>query len=65
MVLWMFLLKRLDVSQASISIYLLPFLGVLISAVTLKEKVTTTMAVGGLVTMAGTILVTATEPTSL
>ncbi|PYU93248.1 MAG: EamA family transporter, partial [Acidobacteria bacterium] len=51
MVLWMFLLKRLDVSQASISIYLLPFLGVLISAVTLKEKVTTTMAVGGLVTM--------------
>ena len=65
MVLWMFLLKRLDVSQASISIYLLPFLGVLISAVTLKEKVTTTMVVAGLVTMAGTILVTATEPTSL
>ncbi|HLI33716.1 MAG TPA: DMT family transporter, partial [Terriglobia bacterium] len=32
MVLWMFLLKRLDVSQASVSIYLLPFLGVLISA---------------------------------
>ncbi len=38
MVLWMFLLKRLDVSQGSVSIYLLPFLGVLISAVTLKEK---------------------------
>jgi drug/metabolite transporter (DMT)-like permease len=64
MVLWMFLLKRLDVSQASVSIYLLPFLGVLISAVTLKEQITTSMLVGGLVTLAGTILITATEPTS-
>src|SRR5207249_10595454 len=45
MVLWMFLLKRLDVSQASVSIYLLPFLVVLISAVTLKVKLTTTMVV--------------------
>jgi drug/metabolite transporter (DMT)-like permease len=65
MVLWMFLLKRLDVSQASVSIYLLPFLGVLISAATLKEKITTTMLVGGLVTLAGTILITATEPTQV
>jgi drug/metabolite transporter (DMT)-like permease len=65
MVLWMFLLKRLDVSQASVSIYLLPFLGVLISALTLKEKITTAMIVGGLVTLAGTILITATEPTSM
>jgi drug/metabolite transporter (DMT)-like permease len=65
MVLWMFLLKRLDVSQASVSIYLLPFLGVLISSATLKEKITTTMLVGGLVTLAGTILITATEPTSV
>ncbi len=64
MVLWMFLLKRLDVSQASVSIYLLPFLGVLISAVTLKEKITPVMVIGGLVTLAGTVLITSLEPTS-
>ena len=65
MLLWMFLLRRLDVSQASVSIYLLPFLGVLISEVTLKEKITTTMITGGLVTLMGTILITTTEPTSV
>ena len=65
MVLWMFLLKRLDVSQASVSIYLLPFLGVLISALTLKEKITLATVVGGLVTLLGTILITTTEPTSI
>jgi drug/metabolite transporter (DMT)-like permease len=64
MVLWMFLLKRLDVSQASVSIYLLPFLGVLVSALTLKEKITTATVVGGLVTLMGTILIMTTEPSS-
>jgi drug/metabolite transporter (DMT)-like permease len=64
MVLWMFLLKRLDVSQASVSIYLLPFLGVLISALTLKEQITPVMILGGLVTLAGTVLITSLEPTS-
>jgi drug/metabolite transporter (DMT)-like permease len=65
MVLWMFLLKRLDVSQASVSIYLLPFLGVLISALTLKEKITGATVLGGLVTLMGTILITTTEPSSV
>ena len=64
MVLWMYLLTRLDVSQASVSVYLLPFLGVLISSLTLKEKITSTMILGGAVTLVGTILVTATEATS-
>lgn len=64
MVLWMFLLKRLDVSQASVSVYLLPFLGVLISAITLGEKITPTMIVGGLMTLAGTVLITTCEATS-
>ncbi len=64
MVLWMFLLKRLDVSQASVSIYLLPFLGVLISAATLKERITPVMVIGGLVTLAGTVLITTLAPTS-
>jgi drug/metabolite transporter (DMT)-like permease len=64
MVLWMYLLTRLDVSQASVSVYLLPFLGVLISSVTLKERITSTMILGGAVTLVGTILVTSTETTS-
>jgi drug/metabolite transporter (DMT)-like permease len=61
MVLWMYLLRRLDVTQISISIYLLPILGVLLSALTNKEKITATMIVGGLVTLIGTILTTAAE----
>ena len=61
MVLWMYLLKRLDVSQASVSIYLLPLLGVLFSAVLLKEKITPAMVVGGLLTLAGTVLMTSMD----
>jgi drug/metabolite transporter (DMT)-like permease len=61
--LWMFLLKRLDVSQASVWIYLLLFLGVLISALTREERITPAMIVGGLITLAGTILITSFEPT--
>ncbi len=57
MILWLFLLKRLDVSQASVSVYLLPFLGVLISAVFLGERITGTMIIGGAVTLAGTIMI--------
>jgi drug/metabolite transporter (DMT)-like permease len=64
MVLWMYLLTRLDVSQASVSVYLLPILGVLISSLTLREKITSTMILGGAVTLVGTILVTSTETTS-
>jgi drug/metabolite transporter (DMT)-like permease len=61
MVLWMILLKRLDVSQASVSIYLLPFLGVLISALTLNERITLTMIIGGAITLAGTAIITVSE----
>jgi drug/metabolite transporter (DMT)-like permease len=64
MVLWLFLLKRLDVSQASVSVYLLPFMGVLVSAVTVHESITARMLVGGLVTLVGTLLVTTTEATA-
>ncbi len=64
MVLWMFLLKRLDVSQASVSIYLLPFLGVVIAAVTLHEKITAAMIAGGIVTLMGTVLITSLDSSS-
>jgi len=61
MVLWMHLLKRLDVSQASVSIYLLPLLGVLFSAVLLKERITPAMLAGGALTLAGTVLITSAD----
>jgi len=64
MVLWMYLLTRLDVSQASVSVYLLPFLGVVVSSVTLGERITSTMVLGGAVTLVGTILATSTETAS-
>jgi drug/metabolite transporter (DMT)-like permease len=58
------LLQRLDVSQASVSIYLLPFLGVLLSVVTLHEKVTGAMLLGGAITLIGTLMITCTESRS-
>ncbi len=61
MALWLFLLTRLDVSQASVSVYLLPFFGVLISAIFLNEKVTGIMMLGGVMTLAGTVLVVVLE----
>ena len=48
----------MDVSQGSGSVYLMPFLGVVISAFTLKEHITATMIIGGVVTLGGTILIT-------
>jgi drug/metabolite transporter (DMT)-like permease len=64
MVLWMFVLRRIDVSQASVSIYLLPFLGVLISALTLHEHITGSMLVGGVITLAGAVMITVAESPS-
>ncbi len=61
MVLWLRLLTRLDVSQASVSIYLLPFLGVLIAALTLGERVTLGTLLGGGITLAGTLLITVAD----
>lgn len=63
MVLWLFLLTRLDVSQASVSIYLLPFFGIVIAAIFLHEKMTLPMIAGGAITLVGTILVVSTENT--
>jgi drug/metabolite transporter (DMT)-like permease len=60
----MFVLRRLDVSQASVSIYLLPFLGVLISAVTLHERITGSMLIGGALSLAGAVMITVGESPS-
>jgi drug/metabolite transporter (DMT)-like permease len=64
MVLRMFLLERFDISEACVWIYLLPFLGVLISSLTLRETLTWTILLGGLLTLAGTVLITTFAPTS-
>jgi len=55
-------LNRFDASRASVSIYLLPFLGVLISTLTLHETLTWTTLLGGLLTLTGTVLITTFEP---
>ncbi len=61
MVLWMWVLKRLDVSQISVSIYLLPLFGVLLSAVTLHESITASELLGGGLVLIGTFLTTEWE----
>jgi drug/metabolite transporter (DMT)-like permease len=63
MALWLFLLTRMDVSQASVSVYLLPFFGVLQATVFLHEQITLPMVIGGVITLAGTILTVSTENT--
>jgi drug/metabolite transporter (DMT)-like permease len=56
MVLWMYLLTRIDVGLASISLYLLPFFGVVLSALILGEAMTWPMVAGGVITFAGAVL---------
>lgn len=56
MVLWMWVLKRLEVSQVSASIYLLSLFGVLLSAVSLHERLTPAQIAGGVMVFLGTFL---------
>ncbi len=56
MVLWMWVLKRLAASQASVSIYLLSIFGVLLSAVTLREKIGAAQIAGGAIVFLATYL---------
>ncbi len=56
MVLWMWVLKRLAVSQISVSDYLWPVFGVVTAAVTLHERLALVHLVGGLCAIATTFL---------
>ncbi len=56
MVLFMWLLRRLDIGLISVSIYLLSFFGVLMSAALLGERVRLTQTVGALVVLAAALL---------
>lgn len=61
MLLFFWVIQRIDVTQASVSIYLLPVFGVIIAALTLKEKVTWQLIAGALLVFASTFLVTSYE----
>jgi drug/metabolite transporter (DMT)-like permease len=56
MVLFLWLLKRVDVGQVSISLYLQAFFGVLLSALILGERLRATQIVGGVMVLVATIL---------
>ncbi len=59
--LYFWVIEKIDVTQASLSIYLLPVFGVLLSAIVLKEKITAALLLGGALVLAGTFLVTVYE----
>jgi drug/metabolite transporter (DMT)-like permease len=58
MMLFFWVIKRIDLTRASLSIYLLPVFGVLISTLTLKEKIRWELLVGGTLVFVGTFLAT-------
>ena len=61
MLLFFWVIQRIDVTQASLSIYLLPVFGVILSAITLNEKLTPQLIIGGTVVFVSTFLVTTYE----
>ena len=61
MLLFFAVLKRLDVTQASLGNYLLPFFIAMLAVVVLKESITPMMWVGGTIVLVSTLLVTVYE----
>ena len=61
MILFLTVLTRLDAAQAGLSNYLIPVFGVLIAAMVLGERLSVRMAIGGLVVLGSTLLVTVYE----
>ena len=58
MVLWMWVLNRLEVGQVSASIYLLPLFGLLLSVVTVHEHIRLAQVLGGALVVTGTATLT-------
>jgi drug/metabolite transporter (DMT)-like permease len=58
MLLFFWVIKRIDLTQAALSIYLLPVFGVLISTITLKEKIRWQLLAGGMLVFLGAFLAT-------
>jgi drug/metabolite transporter (DMT)-like permease len=61
MILWMWVLNRLEVGQISTSIYLLPLFGLILSIVTVHDHITLPQILGGVLTVAGTATLTLFE----
>jgi drug/metabolite transporter (DMT)-like permease len=61
MLLFFFILKRLDVTQATMSNYVLPFFIGVLAVVVLKESITPIMMAGGVIILVSTIVVTVYE----
>lgn len=61
MLLYFWVIEKIDVTQASLSIYLLPVFGVLLSTVVVRERITAPLLFGGFLVFAGTFLVTVYE----
>lgn len=61
MMLYFWVIQRIDVMQASLSIYLLPVFGVLFSALLLHERITTELLAGGVLVFAATFLIVVQE----
>lgn len=58
MILWMWVLKRLDVGQISTSIYLLPIFGLVLSVLATHDRLRLPQIVGGIITLSGTVTLT-------
>jgi drug/metabolite transporter (DMT)-like permease len=61
MLLFFYVLKRLDVTQATLGNYLLPFFIALLALAVLKESITASMWIGGAIVLLSTLLVTVYE----
>jgi drug/metabolite transporter (DMT)-like permease len=61
MVLWLFMLTKLDLSQLSVSIYLLPVFGLALSVLSLHEHISVAQIFGSVLVLAGTATLTLFE----
>jgi len=61
MVLFFWVLKRLEVAQVSVSVYLMALFGVILSVALLHEKMTMVQIVGGALVLAATVFLTVFE----
>ena len=65
MLLFFYILKRMDVTQAILGTYLLPFFIGLMGVLLLNEKITVLMFIGGILILISTLMVTIYESTLL
>jgi drug/metabolite transporter (DMT)-like permease len=61
MVLFFWVLKRLEVAQVSVSVYLMALFGVILSVIFVHERMTTVQLLGGGLVLAATVFLTVFE----